>query len=339
MKKISSKMIFGILTGIILGITMAAYAVSVPSEQVLYSNSATSETTVNGALTELLNLSQECKSRCPEGYTCTEKKLCKRASTSTLHTETCMTGSACHVQNNYKTYGHGDTITYGNISTTAGTLKAGDAFDCDVNGNGHYESDSERFYYVSTMNNGHMRADSNIAVLAYAKTSNTYRLSSGHISYNNYGNTSYGPQYALNELYNTTQWKNAPEIRSGHITDSSGNILKLNFSYSGYASRLLTYQEVSAGCSIPAQVVSYNSVGVMDSGGPLSYSCNFLLEDSNYSNSSNSVYYIWLESGVDGRNDSAFDIDTYSSNVSYDSVTSMNYARPAIEVPLSDIDY
>ena len=78
------------------------------------------------------------------------KIICKRA--TTLHTEKCTQtdGSMFCSGAGYTTSGSKgtNTITYGNLGTT-GSLNSGDAFDCDVNGDGEYNSDTERFYYVS----------------------------------------------------------------------------------------------------------------------------------------------------------------------------------------------
>ena len=58
--------------------------------------------------------------------------VCKRAEEKTLHTD--------------------GTHTFGNRIVTQKTLKSGDAFDCDVNGDKTYDSETERFYYVTDMN-------------------------------------------------------------------------------------------------------------------------------------------------------------------------------------------
>ena len=42
------------------------------------------------------------------------------------------------------------TITYGKLGTQ-GILSSGDAFDCDVNGDGIYDATTERFYYVTDL--------------------------------------------------------------------------------------------------------------------------------------------------------------------------------------------
>ena len=93
-------------------------------------------------------------------------KKCVRA--TELHTETCAwtDGNDYCAADGYTTTGSKGTtiITYGSLGTS-GTLAAGDAFDCDINGNNIVDA-NERFYYVSTMDNGIIQ-DTNTAVLMY----------------------------------------------------------------------------------------------------------------------------------------------------------------------------
>ena len=59
-------------------------------------------------------------------------------------------------------------MTYGNKSVTPNELKSGDAFDCDVNGDGEYNSNTERFYYVSDYYNTSTKEfETDTAVLIY----------------------------------------------------------------------------------------------------------------------------------------------------------------------------
>ncbi|MBO5096245.1 MAG: hypothetical protein J6B98_05175, partial [Bacilli bacterium] len=93
---------------------------------------------------------------------------CIRA--TTLHTEECTrTSDGCYAAG-YKTNGSKGTttITYGNEKPTEDVLTSGDAFDCDVNGDGTYDATTERFYYVSDLYNTTSKEfDSNYAVLVY----------------------------------------------------------------------------------------------------------------------------------------------------------------------------
>ena len=97
------------------------------------------------------------------------KIVCKRA--TTLHTEECTqkdTTNYCGGAGYTIAGSRGTTtITYGNLGTS-GALTSGDAFDCDVNGDGVYDSNTERFYYVSDYYNTSTKAfESDTAVLIY----------------------------------------------------------------------------------------------------------------------------------------------------------------------------
>ena len=76
--------------------------------------------------------------------------ICQRA--TVLHQEECF-GNYC-AGLGYKTDGSMQTkmISYGSLGET-GKLSSGDAFDCDVDGDGVYDSATERFYYVTDMDN------------------------------------------------------------------------------------------------------------------------------------------------------------------------------------------
>ena len=97
----------------------------------------------------------------------TKKVICKRA--TVLHTEECKKTSTTYDCSGagYTTSGSKgtSTITYGNLGTN-GTLSSGDAFDCDVNEDGEYDSETERFYYVSDYYNTNTKSfETNTAVL------------------------------------------------------------------------------------------------------------------------------------------------------------------------------
>lgn len=100
-----------------------------------------------GTMTFKLNYVQD------KGTGVARAKLCKRA--TTLHSGT--VGST--------------TVNFGQIGTT-GTLASGDAFDCDVNGDGVYDSATERFYYVTDLT-----TYQNTAVLVYYGNSSSTGVS------------------------------------------------------------------------------------------------------------------------------------------------------------------
>ena len=264
------------------------------------------------------------------------EKLCKRA--TTLHTETCS-------QTSTSSYCSGDgytasgsmkttTITYGNLGTN-GVLTSGDAFDCDVNGDGVYDSTTERFYYVSDMTNG-VTQDSNTAVLIYynnvsggvASNSTTYAYDENGDAYTN------GPITALPQLPTTSQWKNVSLINATrNITDEKNTVRKSAFSYEGYAARLLTAQEVIAGCGF---TVGKRTIG------ELSTKCKYLMENTKYSSSSLKTYGGWLESPHASSSNVAWGVDAnhrYVNFRNYVALVSSCGVRPAIEVLKSNISY
>lgn len=78
--------------------------------------------------------------------------VCKIAKPNKLHTETCsQTGSNGCRGAGYTTSGDTSIITYGTIPSSS-TKTAGDAYDCDVNNDGDYDDETERFYYFGTEN-------------------------------------------------------------------------------------------------------------------------------------------------------------------------------------------
>ena len=101
-------------------------------------------------ITSTINYTMLTKEKSDTPITPEKKVICKRA--TTLHTEECIWNDQAGFCSGagYTTTGSKGTttITYGNLGTS-GTLTSGDAFDCDVNGDGVYDPSTERFYYVS----------------------------------------------------------------------------------------------------------------------------------------------------------------------------------------------
>ncbi len=336
---------YKIIIGIIIGVAISGcgvYAATViAASKVEYTDNASlGATNVQDAIDKLNTKAttkiKEAEAKCPKGYDCTKSKLCKRA--TTLHTEEC-------TQTDSSSYCSGDgytasgsmkttTITYGNLGTK-GILTIGDAFDCDVNGDGVYDSATERFYYVSDMTNG-VTQDSNTAVLIYynnvsggiASNSTTYAYDVNGNAYTN------GPITAKGQLPTTSQWKNVSLINATRdITDEKNTVRKSAFSYEGYAARLLTYQEVYNGC--------YDGTTSITSTKGLSSKCKYLMENTKYSSSSLKTYGGWLESPYAFLSTCArgvYAIDRFVSNGRAD--YAYNYGvRPAIEVSKTNIEY
>lgn len=165
-------------------------------------------------------------------------RICQRA--TTLHSEKCTSSST----SGYCKAG-GSSITYGQIGTS-GTLKAGDAFDCDVNNDGVYNASTERFYYVTDLN-------TSVAILIYYNNTYTNGTSTNTSApYYTGGNNYSGPATAYNYLPTSSQW---PKVslyttskqiynQSGGTTVSNGSVTKTlpKYTYTR-PTRLLTYQE------------------------------------------------------------------------------------------------
>ena len=262
-----------------------------------------------------------------------EKIVCKRA--STLHTEVCSqtdTSAYCRADG----YAEGDTITYGNLGTS-GTLASGDAFDCDVNGDGTYDAQTERFYYVSDMTNG-ITSDSDTAVLIYYNNVSGGEPSNmAAYAYDSSGSNNNGPVTAKAQLPTITQWSNV-SLKStsrqitnevGGTTTSAGNLPI--FSYEGYAARLLTTQEIEQGCGF--------TVGNRTNG-ELSNKCKYLIENTKYSNSE-LTSGPWIESPYSSYSIYALNLPGGNRFVGYDIIDNMNIygVRPAIEVDKKYIEY
>ena len=338
--KSNIKVVIAFILGISIAGSIGVYAATViASSNVEYSNttSGLSATTVQGAIDEIYEKS---KTHCPDVYIC-NKPLCKRA--TTLHTETCSqtsTSSFCSGDGYTASGTMGTTtITYGSLGTS-GTLSTGDAFDCDVNGDGTYDATTERFYYVSDMSNG-VTTDSNTAVLIYYNNvSGGVASNSTAYAYDSSGSNNNGPVTALAQLPTTSQWKNVSLTNTTRAitNESGGNTTKAGdlptaFSYSGYAARLLTYQEVYNGC--------YDGTTSITSTKGLSTKCKYLLENTKYSSSSLKTNGPWLETPRASSSSYAWIVygynrDVYNSTVNH---TSRYGVRPAIEVLKSNISY
>jgi len=276
---------------------------------------------------------------------CSQKLAYKCIRATELHTEECTQPSGYCNEAGYTTGNKGTTITYGNIEVTQGTLTSGDAFDCDVNGDGEY-TETERFYYVSDLYNTTTKQfDNNYAVLIYynnfadGKPDNT---SSGLIEYYPSVNENWhGPVKAKENLPLTSTWKNTTLSNTtrvilnnkGEGTSGNGsNNLPTAFSYEGYAARLLTFQEAAQACGGDGNIILN---GELDN-------CNYLMENTRYSNSSLGTLGYWLETpSATGSYNSWYVYSGARSVFNYDSASysGNSGSRPAIEVLKTDIQY
>ena len=262
-----------------------------------------------------------------------KKVICKRA--TTLHTEECTqtdTNAYCSGAGytNSGTKGT-STITYGNLGTT-GTLTSGDAFDCDVNGDGTYNPDTERFYYVTDMNDTAVLIYYNNVSAGNPSNKTTYAYDSSNENW-------HGPRTAIAQLPTTSQWTNVRltnDVRT--ITTNTGSntttggTLPSKFSYSGYASRLLTIEEVRQGTGI-------TNIPTMEAGELDNFT--YLLENTKFASNSNSAWAWWLENARSDTSTYAWFVYSYSRYVNSRTVSFAGDfgVRPAIEVSKTNIEY
>ena len=263
----------------------------------------------------------------------TKRPICKRA--TVLHTEEC-------TQTDSKYYCSGvgytasgskgtSTITYGNLGTK-GVLTSGDAFDCDVNGDGEYNPETERFYYVTDIDNTTVLIYYNNVSAGNPSTNSLY-------AYDSSGENWHGPRTAIEQLPTTSEWSNVSLTNTTRsvLNEKGGNTTigettPSDFSYAEYAARLLTIQEVrkvAQNDNIPTW-----KVGELDN-------FTYLLENTKFSSNSNSAWAWWLENTCSDNSTHAWIIYGYDRLVNNDTVLNVNgtAVRPAIEVSKSNIEY
>ena len=227
-------------------------------------------------------------------------------------------------------------------TTTAKKLNSGDAFDCDVNGDGKYDPQTERFYYVSKLNG---YETSNVAVLIYYNnTTNGIpdNTSSSLIAYHSEDVNNLGPVTGVVNLPTVEQWSNVKlsnitrqiTNQEGGTTTTAGNITSFTYKNTNgvaYAGRLLTAQEVNSACKIK---VGSLKTGELDS-------CNYLMENTKFSSSTMGTYGYWLESPRASDSSLVWFVYGYYRSVYSDlAIYSSFYGvRPAIEILESDISY
>lgn len=250
------------------------------------------------------------------------KVICKRA--TTLHEEIC----SVEGKTSCSSYGNlqeklGKTIKIGSLGTS-GTLTGGDAFDCDVNGDGTYDSETERFYYITDL-----KEHKNYAVLLYYNNTvlgEPNNTNSSYIEYNSSGKNNLGPVTAITNLPTISQWKNVSlsnsnrqiTTDSNQIITSSGNISI--FDYSGYAARLLTYQEVK-------------SLGSYNSG-------NYCMLENSYHFNTSLLLGFWVETPLTSSTNVAYTLHAGANGLYSIPVTQAQVGvRPVIEVPKYRIEY
>ncbi len=396
--KNNKKIFLGIIIGLIFSVSLVSAAViNYSSDEVSFNNSTShlknsnNEITLKDALDALYD--EVNAYGCTNGrskvvteggsYGCAHKTYaitsgytCVRA--SWLHKEKCLlTSGACYADG-YYTGGsmNTDMVTYGNLGTSGGNLEVGDAFDCDVNGNGYIDVDgkgysTERFYYVSPRwtpgtDVSSAAFDANTAVLIYF--SNTYNglISNNAVRYalnsdiqNAYPNETitvndnwHGPVTAIMHLPKTTSYGGT--WGDFIVKDNNNNSTRAIIACNNY--NCSTPSTATSGGSTPQSFNYEGNAGRLLTLPELKYagcdtlsgktglgtvgslkSCNFLFERTRYTDSSLS-YGPWLENVYTSSSSDVYHTDGVNRRVNYSNAGSQNYgARPVIEVPVSQI--
>ena len=260
--------------------------------------------------------------------------LCQRA--TLLHTEECLGGYCSGM--GYKVGGSKgtSTITYGSLGTS-NILSPGDAFDCDVNGDGIYDSNTERFYYVTDM-----EKNNDIAVLIYYNNVSAGEPDNGkYYPYDISKENWHGPRTAIEQLPTTSQWSNVHlsnterKIVNEYNTTSNkdGNSYPEVFSYSKYSARFLTLAEVKK--LVDFYIPTWKN-GELDSH-------LYLVENTNFSKKDNSKFDgYWLETPRNTMSNHSWIIYATARRVHSIEVQRTDVlvgVRPVIEVTKTDILY
>ena len=199
-------------------------------------------------------------------------------------------------------------------------LSAGDAYDCDVNGDGTFDATNERFYYLT--DNGDR------AVLIYSNNvtqsndSATPSCSASGVSYG--ADATHGPTTAMESLPTNSQWTNVSIYTDPRdIKNSAGTTVVSDYVYTGKAARFATLDEIKA-----ATVSTLNGTANELASYP------FLLENTiSYDASCRSNY--WLDTPLNSTNIERVDGAASGKRIGNSNGTSA--IRPVIEVPYTVI--
>ena len=199
-------------------------------------------------------------------------------------------------------------------------LSPGDAYDCDVNGDGVYDATNERFYYLTD--------DEDRAVFIYSnnviQSNNTVTPSCSTTGVSYGADATHGPTTAMEVLPTNSQWVNVSLYTDPRdIKNSAGTTVVSDYIYTEKAARFATLDEIKA-----ATVSTLNGTVNELASYP------FLLENTiSYDASCRSNY--WLETPLNSTNIERVDGSTSGKRIGNSNGTST--IRPVIEVPYTVI--
>ncbi len=220
---------------------------------------------------------------CPNNMniTVSDNIVCKRA--EALHQEVCNSSGGASFCAGYNggQHEHNSIITYGNCGTR-GELKGGDAFTCDVNGDGKFNELTERFYYLSDYYNTTTREyeSDTAALIYYNSVTNGLATNTVPHAYSANGLIANGPVTAVVQLPKTSQWTNVSLKNTSRqlILDDSryGSENLPVFDYTGYAARFPQFGELEKACGkTNSQLTQLNGIRTY-------MNCEYLFENTLY---------------------------------------------------------
>ena len=239
----------------------------------------------------------------------------------------------------------GSTI-FGNLGVS-GELHTGDAFTCDVNGDGVWDETNERFYYISDYFDTHsLTFDDTTAALVYSNliqdkaNSDAGGALGTYKYYDTVSSSTKGPVNAYTILPSSSTWKNVSlKASNRQILAEFGNVhnsLKLannqylsTFTYTGKSSRFLTAQEYMRGCNVSELYSDYNQIIQADS------SCKFLNEGtSKYSSTDTRGFHLETRNYENNQESWAWTNDKSGVYTNYLNILSpYSGVKPVIDVP------
>ena len=246
------------------------------------------------------------------------KIICEKATASTLHHETCRYDS----NQGCKADGlSGQPITYGS-EPGANTYEPGDAYNCDVNNDGTYDPDEERFYFIRE------NSENNSMVLYYYTSIDENGVVDTQEIVNQNPVTYYEPgsyYYTVAQNYHPLLVED--QNSSLPAWDNPGLIL-----FDNIPARLVSLDDIEVACG----TLDIDTVGYLSS-------CPYLMENSRYQDNKKGRAGIWVQ-----KPDSTIATEGYrlhtgtrtlgTVNITSTSSGSYNQYRPTIEIPVNAIE-
>lgn len=260
--------------------------------------------------------------------------ICKRA--ENLHEEKCLNeeeSKYCLASG----YSNGDSIIYGNCGTS-GKLTPGDAFVCDVNGDGDYSNEEELFYYLSPKD---MEESSDYVSLIYSKNTNIQ-----HFGWAVFSNTD-GPDSSYDQLPHSDVWPNVQLVSNKRqiynelgttstiYDNDESNLPNFDYNYLDKiaSSRYVTLKELQYACGIEPTTIKVPI--------PLN-NCDYLFENTNFAkkvDDDESLDFIFTETASSEFHRFIYVANVKDSVINTESVFPAGVIKPVIEVAKSKIKY